>query len=358
VIIGGERAGRPNEFVEASVRQSSLLCPFCAGNEAETPDAIAVYANGRHGWLVRVVPNKFPAVTIDTAICPTCQPLSEQAASQPVPGFGRHEVIIESPRHVASLSELTPDECKNVFAAYRDRLADLKAQKQFRYVQIFKNVGSAAGASLEHVHSQLVALPGVPEVVQHELAASHEYFQQHQKSLLPAIIEQELAAGDRIVAQYGNLVAFCPYASRFPYEVWVAPKRHAPRFEDTKAGELGELSRIMVEVIGRIERATGQSAYNYHLHTQPFDMPAADHYHWHIEIIPRLTKVAGFEWGTGCFINPHLPEAAAEHLRNVSGGTRSPRPPAHQFCREGPIGMRSEAAADLPMILGKCVDPA
>src|SRR5262245_51865364 len=153
VIIGGERGGRPNEFVEATTRASGLTCPFCAGHEGETPPAIATYgANGKAKWLVRVVPNKFPAVTVD----------------QPS-GFGRHEVIIESPRHVASLSELSDEEAEAAFVAYRDRLAELKREGQFQYVQIFKNVGPAAGASLEHVHSQLVALSSVPEVVQQEL---------------------------------------------------------------------------------------------------------------------------------------------------------------------------------------------
>src|SRR5262245_7836809 len=145
VIIGGDRASRPNEFVEATVRQSSLPCPFCAGHESETPEAVATYpANGKGGgWLVRVVPNKYPAVTADLATCPTCQPLSPEVAPAAVPGFGRHEVIIESPRHVASLSELTPQEAEMVFRVYRDRLAQLKAEGRYQYVQIFKNVGSA-----------------------------------------------------------------------------------------------------------------------------------------------------------------------------------------------------------------------
>ncbi len=322
VIIGGERGGRPNEFVEAATRASGISCPFCAGHEAETPPAIASYSsNGKGKWLVRVVPNKFPAVTPDQA---SQGPASHHSAltthhsPSPAPGFGSHEVIIESPRHVASLSDLTDAEAQAVFAAYRDRLLKLKAEGPYRYVQIFKNVGPAAGASLEHVHSQLVALPGVPEVIEQELKSSAEFFQQQKRSLLLDMLERELAAGDRIVAQTDRFVAFCPYASRFGYEVWIAPRRHQPRYEDVAAGELGELSGLARDIIGRIERAAGQASYNYFLHTQPFDMPAYDHYHWHIEIIPRLTKVAGFEWGTGCFINPYSPEAAAEHLRSIS----------------------------------------
>jgi UDPglucose--hexose-1-phosphate uridylyltransferase len=315
VIIGGERAGRPNEFVEAATRASGLSCPFCAGHEADTPPAIATYgANGKRKWLVRVVPNKFPAVTPDEAPAGI-------VTNGSLPGFGRHEVIIESPRHVASLSELTDAEAEAAFAAYRDRLQQLKSEGYYRYVQVFKNVGPAAGASLEHVHSQLVALPSVPEVVEQELAASGDYFRQHRRSLLLDMLEREITAADRIVAQTKHFVAFCPYASRFAYEVWIAPRRHQPRFEDVETGELGELSRLVREMVGCIERAVGQVAYNYFLHTQPFDMPAHDHYHWHIEIIPRLTKVAGFEWGTGCFINPYPPESAAADLRASLGET-------------------------------------
>jgi UDPglucose--hexose-1-phosphate uridylyltransferase len=311
VIIGGERNGRPNEFVEAATRATDISCPFCAGHESETPAPIASYsANGKGHWLARVVPNKYPALS------PSANGNGKGSPAS-LPGFGSHEVIIESPRHVASLSELTDPEVKAVFTAYRDRLMHLKAQQLYRYVQIFKNVGPAAGASLEHVHSQLLALTNVPEALQQELVASGDYFTEHKRSLLLDMLDGELAAGDRVVAETRSFVAFCPYASRFGYEVWIAPRQHQPRFEDVEAGELGELSLIMRETIGRIERAAGQVAYNYFLHTQPFDMPAYDHYHWHIEIIPRLTKVAGFEWSTGCFINPYSPESAAQHLRSV-----------------------------------------
>jgi UDPglucose--hexose-1-phosphate uridylyltransferase len=167
------------------------------------------------------------------------------------------------------------------------------------------------------LHSQLIALPTVPEVVQRELDASRDHFEQSGRSLLLDLVAGELTADQRIVAQTANFVAFCPYASRFGYEVWVAPRQHQPRFKDMEVGELGEVARLVREMIGRIECAIGPVAYNYFLHTRPFDMPAYDHYHWHIEIIPRLTKVAGFEWSTGCFINPYPPEAVAEHLRSA-----------------------------------------
>ena len=319
VIVGcDDRALRPNEFVEATTRQSGLPCPFCAGNEDQTPGAVATYAAlGQSDWLVRVVPNKFPAVTQEMPPCPSCQPLASGPSSGSAAGFGAHEVIIESPRHVASLSELTDAESELVFRAYRDRIRDLAATGQFQYVQIFKNVGPAAGASLEHVHSQLVALPGVPEVLQQELAASSEYYREHQRPLLTSLLESELAAGDRVVAQSANFVAICPYASRFPYETWLAPRHHQPRFEAATDGELAEIALLARDVIGRLERAAGITAYNAFLHTLPFRAPQGEHYHWHIEILPRLTKVAGFEWSTGCFINPFSPESAAALLREA-----------------------------------------
>jgi UDPglucose--hexose-1-phosphate uridylyltransferase len=317
VIIGcDERASRPNEFVEATSRDGNVSCPFCPGHEADTPPTVASYsANGKGSWLVRVVPNRYPALLADVAPCPNCQPLSPKATPGAVPGFGRHEVIIESPRHIASLSELNDGEAELVFTAYRDRIRDLKADGRYRYVQIFKNAGAAAGASLEHIHSQLLALPAVPEVVEQGLVSCSEHFQRNQRPLLLDLIDQEEQAASRIVAKTQHYIAFCPFASRFPYEVWIVPCRHQPRFESLQAGELGELSRLAREVIGCIERAVGQVAYNYFIHTLPFDSPAHDHYHWHIEIIPRLTKVAGFEWSTGCFINPYPPESAAAHLR-------------------------------------------
>lgn len=301
VIIGGERAGRPNEFLEATTRPRDLPCPFCAGNERETPPPIATFgASGTHRWLARVVPNKYPAVAPEFA------------------AFGRHEVIIESPEHVASLSELENPELDAAFLAYHSRLRELGQSGAYQYVQIFKNVGPAAGASLEHLHSQLIALPTIPEAILTELTASAAYFKQHGRSQLVDTIAAEVAAAERLVAQSDSFVAFCPYASRFGYEVWIAPRKHQPQFEAAKPGEIGELARLMRDLIGRIECAVGPVAYNYYLHTRPFDMPAHDHYHWHIEIIPRLTKVAGFEWSTSCFINPFPPESAADHLRSSS----------------------------------------
>lgn len=321
VIVGSERSSRPQEFVERTDRVSDTSCPFCAGNEEQTPHEVQVYAasNGRaklFPWQVRVVPNKYPAVTTEAV------PNSVELQSPPngslhrqASGFGQHEVIIESPEHVTSLTELSHVDHVLVWRAYQDRLRSLRQDGRFKYVQIFKNVGAAAGASLEHTHSQVVALPWTPPDVQSEVDRFQQHWNKTGRSLLAQLIDEELASGQRIIAETASYVAFCPWASRFPYQVCVAPRRQAGSIEQLEAGELSELATIVGEVIGRIERALARPAYNLILHTEPFDIASHDHYHWHIEIFPRLTKAAGFEWSTGCWMNPELPEQAAALLR-------------------------------------------
>jgi UDPglucose--hexose-1-phosphate uridylyltransferase len=331
VIVGSDRASRPQEFVEQTVRRSDVGCPFCAGNEEQTPPAIQLYPalNGRAKtvpWQIRVVPNKYPAVTTEASPGQE-QPSSEASRNNGSlhlqrTGFGQHEVIIESPEHLTSLTELSPANQRLVWQAYQDRLRALRQDGRFSYVQIFKNVGAAAGASLEHTHSQIVALPWTPDDVQKEVDRFAQHRAKTGRSLLTQIIDEELATGERIVAQVGDFVAFCPWASRFPYQVCIAPRRQQPSMEHLPAGELGELATIVGDVIGRIERTLGGASYNLILHTVPFDTAAHDHYHWHIEIFPRLTKAAGFEWSTGCWLNPLLPEEAAAALRTADPPNR------------------------------------
>jgi UDPglucose--hexose-1-phosphate uridylyltransferase len=312
VIIGNERGCRPQEFEEQVVRRLGQTCPFCVGSEEQTPVALATYNQpGCADWSVRVVPNKYPAVE------PSCH--ANGSATHELfdfrPAAGQHEVIIETPRHVVSLSELTLEECALVFAAYQDRLRVCQCGGELRYVQIFKNVGAAAGASIEHSHSQLLAMPHVPTHVLGELENCCRYEQKHGRPLLSAMLEEELCRGERIVAQNDHLVAFCPWASRFPYEVWMIPRQRQSDFAAVTLAETGQAAAMTRDLIGRIERTLGDVGYNYLLHTQPFDTSRYDYYHWHIELFPRITKVAGFEWSTGIFINTVSPETAAANLR-------------------------------------------
>jgi UDPglucose--hexose-1-phosphate uridylyltransferase len=320
VIIAQDRENRPNEFVSLPVERVASRCPFCAGSEAETPQAVAVYCAGeRHAgrpdnWQVRVVPNKYPAVRSELN-----GPLRQEPFGMRSSAAGVHEVIIESPRHVASLTELNADELRLTFLSYRDRLAEHARAGRWKYGQIFKNVGAAAGSSIEHAHSQLITLPHVPGDIETELTSAKRYHSEHRRPLFADLIESELAAEQRVVATTARFVALCPFASRFPYEVWVVPRDGNPRFDHVNADEeLGELGNFVQLILGRMESVLGRPAYNFFLHTAPFDSSRYDHYHWHLEIFPRLTKAAGFEWGTGYFINPVSPEEAAAALRTAA----------------------------------------
>ncbi len=318
VIIAPNRANRPEQFEADAGRQMPERCPFCRGYEGQTPPKVASYAEngspaGKGGWQVRVVPNLYPAVEIGE------KPLTKsEGIYETRTGVGAHEVIIESPEHVVSFTQLDDSQAALVFHAYRDRLLALGKDPRLAYAQVFKNSGSAAGASLEHTHSQLIATAVVPTQVQHELAKSRAYHQQHDRCVFCVMLEEELAEGTRIVAESQHFVAFCPFASQFPYETWIMPRQHASRFEDAEAGKIAEFTVLLKGIIGRVESLMSDPAFNYLIHTAPFDIPLVSHYHWHLEIFPRLTKTAGFEWGAGDYINTVAPEDAAAILRSAA----------------------------------------
>ncbi len=317
VIIATSRAKRPHDFDSTPQRHQGRFCPFCEGQEDKTPGEIIAYRRpgsqrNREGWRVRVVPNKFPALEIEGSLNKRGEGIYDMMA-----GVGAHEVIIESPRHLVSTSELTEDELREVLWVYRDRLVDLKKDPRLVYGMIFKNVGAAAGASLEHTHSQLIVTPIVPINVWEEMTGSLEFFNYRGRCVYCDMVQQESAVEKRIVLDTPAFLAFCPFASRFPFETWILPKNHASHFENIQKNEVDELSGVMRQVIAKIEAALDQPAYNYIIHTAPFDTQELGHYHWHLEIMPSLTKTAGFEWGTGFYINPVPPEDAAAFLREV-----------------------------------------
>jgi UDPglucose--hexose-1-phosphate uridylyltransferase len=317
VIIASARAKRPHDFDFAQQRHKGRYCPFCEGHEDKTPGEIIAYRKpgsqrNREGWRIRVVPNKFPALEIEGQLNKRGEGIYDMMR-----GVGAHEVIIESPRHLISTSELSEEELREVFWVYRDRLVDLKKDPRLVYGMIFKNVGAAAGASLEHTHSQLIVTPIVPINVWEEMTGSLEFYNYRGRCVYCDMVQQELAFEKRIVWDTPGFVAFCPFASRFPFETWILPKNHSSHFENIQKNEVDELSGVMRQVIVKIEAALDQPAYNYIVHTAPFDTQELGHYHWHIEIMPSLTKTAGFEWGTGFYINPVPPEQAAAFLREI-----------------------------------------
>lgn len=334
VIVAKSRAKRPHDFDSTERLRRGKFCPFCEGSEEHTPGEILAYrhpdsAPDTPGWRVRVVANKFPALEIEGDLNKRGEGIYDMMR-----GVGAHEVIIESPQHLLTTADLGEERLREVLWVYRDRLLDLKKDRRLVYGMIFKNVGAAAGASLEHTHSQLIVTPIVPITVAEEMSGSLEFFRYRDRCVFCDMIQQEIAHGKRIVLDTPGCVAFCPFASRFPFETWILPKPHASHYETIHKGGVEELARVLHRVMEKIEAALDRPAYNYIIHTAPFDTQELGHYHWHIEIIPRLTRTAGFEWGSGFYINPVPPEDAAAFLRQVvlpAGTLRKNADPASQI---------------------------
>jgi UDPglucose--hexose-1-phosphate uridylyltransferase len=319
VIISTERGKRPNDFLRESVSPlpDGKNCPFCPGHETKTPPEILVYgrSNGganTSGWTVRVVPNKFPALGIEGDLDREGEGLFDK-----MNGVGAHEVIVETPDHAATLGSLPERAIEDVLWAYRDRMLDLKNDKRFRYVLIFKNHGEAAGASVEHTHSQLIALPIVPRRVREEVDSGWHYYDEKERCIFCDIIRQERDTGERVIGENDYFITLAPYAPRFPFEMWLLPKVHGSSYENNQSTMYASLARMLKDTLMRLDAVLDRPPYNFMIHTSPIGEEINDHYHWHIEIIPKLTKVAGFEWGTGFYINPTPPEESARFLREA-----------------------------------------
>ena len=318
VIISTDRQKRPNAFrLERPVVLGRDQCPFCPGREALTPPEILSYrqnggAPNSPGWEVRVVPNKFPALQVEGTLDRTGEGMFDR-----MNGIGAHEVIIETPDHDRTLAAMSEAEIERVLWAYRERMVDLKRDIRLRYILVFKNHGGAAGATIEHTHSQLIALPIVPDFVREEIEGARRHFVAKERCVFCDILHQELTDTRRIIFENADIVALSPYAPRFPFETWLLPKRHGARFEEAARHEFESLARALKSVLQRMDRALEFPPFNLIVHTSPFSEDTTDVYHWHLEIMPKLSRVAGFEWGTGFYINPTSPEEAAEVLRAV-----------------------------------------
>jgi UDPglucose--hexose-1-phosphate uridylyltransferase len=321
VIISTERRKRPSAFrLEHVAPLTGIVCPFCEGNEEYTPREVLSYrrngaaANGP-GWDVRVVPNKFPALQVEGGLDRQGEGLFDK-----MNGIGAHEVIIETPDHLATFAGLGEERIADVLGSYRERILDLEKDPRIQYVMVFKNHGEAAGASLEHPHSQLIATPIVPIMVEEELEGAERHFRIKKRCIWCDIIRQERRGDGRIILEADGFVALAPFAPRFPFETWILPSAHRSGFEETELLELRPLGRLLGEILRRMGKVLGDPPYNYMLHSAPLRSAGLDHFHWHLEIIPKLTRVAGFEWGTGFFINPTPPEEAARYLRGEVPG--------------------------------------
>jgi len=326
VIFAPERARRPITLAHTEPHHRDrvnpgTVCPFCEGNEKLAADEVySVRPDGSAkdspGWELRVVPNKFPALRSNMAsTLPALDPFFEIR-----PGIGNHEVVIPCRHHEPNPAKLTLDQYAALLVAYRERMLALASGRLWKYAQVFQNVGAEAGASLAHLHAQIIALPMVPDAIQSEMAFAEHVHDQRGNCVYCEMVAKELAGGSRIVRETERFVAFCPFAPRFSYEFWVMPKSHSAHYEFTGAAALRELAGLFLELLPALDAVLAEPAYNIFLHTSPLtplgQKPAPmPHYHWHWELIPRTARAAGFEWGSGCFLNAVPPEKAAYELR-------------------------------------------
>ncbi len=318
VIIASERAKRPIDFASHSPgrdNQDIVNCPFCPGHEAMTPPEIMAFRHpgsqrNAPSWWVRVVPNKFPALGIEGELNKTGRGMYDW-----MNGVGAHEVVIETPEHAKHLAFLENRQIEDVLWAYRARYLDLKKDPRLKYILIFRNYGRVAGASLSHPHSQLVATPVIPGVVSGELQGARRYTEYRDRCVFCDILRQEMDEGKRVVSENEHFVVLEPYASRSPFETWVLPKRHCASFAAIAAEEQTSFAAILGETLRRLHFCLDDPPYNYNIHTAPCDRDEESEFHWHLAISPRLTIAAGFEMGTGIYINVTPPEVAAEFLR-------------------------------------------
>jgi len=328
VIIATERSKRPDDFrprgQTVTAPEAAGFCPFCEGSEGKTPPEVfalrtAGTAPDSPGWTVRVVPNKFPALNRGTP-----PPKAAQGVFQWMEGIGVHEVVIENTDHALELSDLPVLHVRDVLGVFQQRIRTIETELHYQYVQLFKNKGKEAGASLSHPHSQIVATPIIPKRVKEEIYGADRLFRSFKECGFCRILREEETAAKRLILHNRHFSAIAPYASRFPFEMTIYPRRHSASFTEVSEDELLVLAETMKSVLTRLKDTLGDPSYNLVLHQAPNPAlslkgwPDIDKsYHWHLEIFPILTKVAGFEWGTGVYINPVPPETAAEFLRGT-----------------------------------------
>ncbi len=317
VIVNVEKPAAADSFFSATAAKSSKTCPFCPGNESMTPPEIfSIQKKGAvksaSAWQVRVFPNKFPALRIEESPDKYAFGIYDK-----IGGFGAHEVIVENPDHQKEIPQLSLEEVQLILRACRERCLDLRKDTRFKYILIFKNYGAAAGASLEHPHSQLIALPVVPSRVLGEIKGALKHFEYTDRCVYCDMLNQERAEQALTVFEDADFTALCPFVSRFPFETWILPKVYEASFDALSDEGIKSLARALKATLAKIQTALKDCSFNWMIHTLPLHGKEFESFHWHMEIIPHLTQVAGFEWGTGFYVNPTPPELAAVTLRNV-----------------------------------------
>ena len=318
VIIATERAKRPEELATHRPLQPVPAfvetCPFCPGNESKTPpEVLRTPANSAEPWAVRVIPNKFAALSSEVQPARNLQHLRRR-----IDGFGFHEVIIDSPDHSSCMALLSDAHVASILRVYRERYNELSLDRRVTHITIFKNHGADAGASLQHPHSQLIATPVIPSQVRHRLFEALRHYDDVGECMFCHMVEREVEDQTRIVLKGEHFVALEEFASPTPFATHIFPLRHMASFGDITDMEIGDLARVLRTLLAKIYLGLGNPDLNFTVRSAPAEYAGARHFHWYVSVIPRLTRVAGFELGSGMFINTVLPEAAAEFLRKVA----------------------------------------
>jgi UDPglucose--hexose-1-phosphate uridylyltransferase len=315
VVIATERAKRPDQFVR-QIEKKPLpafdpKCPFCPGNESMTPPQTYVVP-GASGWRVRVTPNKFSALAYEGERRRTIQGIRRV-----VTGVGIHEVIVETPDHSKSTALLKDNEVETIIQAYLNRFSFASADPRVEQVTIFKNHGEAAGTSLEHPHSQLIATPVITTQLRERLSHALEHFDEYGECIFCRVLEQELEEGVRVVLETEHFVSFVQFATLTPFSMLIMPRRHMACFAQLKDAEAADLAHNLRCTLAKLHYGLGDPDFNYAIRTAPQEGTGVKYYHWYLSIIPRLTRMAGFELGSGMFINVSLPEENASYLRGI-----------------------------------------
>ncbi|TMA29293.1 MAG: galactose-1-phosphate uridylyltransferase [Deltaproteobacteria bacterium] len=318
VIIAPERAERPNAILRNRAEvDDEQGCPFCPGNERMTPPEVLSRRPpgsqpGGPGWTLRVVPNRYPALRTETVMSREGRGLFDLIA-----GVGAHEVIVETPEHRGTMADLPAEQIESVLRAWQERIVDLARDVRLKSIFAFKNQGVPAGATLSHAHSQLIALPVVPPGMQEELRGAKRHFGEKERCVFCDIVGQELRDKERLVHESERMVVLSPWAARTPFETWIVPREHRSSFESSSGQELHAAADALRALLRKIDVALEKPAFNLYLHTMPLRENNNDWYHWHLELKPMLQQHAGFEWASGCTINPTPPEEAAAFLRQT-----------------------------------------
>jgi len=308
----------PQDYEKADqTRTKQAVCQFCEGREDQTPEEVDAVrhdgspANGP-GWSARVVPNRFPALRIEGSLEKRGMGIYDISN-----GIGAHEIVIETNDHTRDLADLSVDEIAGVLKLFQRRILSLAKDKRFKYIMIFKNFGRSAGTSVEHAHSQIIALPMVPRSVLAELEGGRQYFGFRGRCVYCDMIQQEYEDQERLVVDNGTFLAFCPYVPQYSFESWVIPKDHESHFHTLTDERRRQLAEVLKEILSRLMACLHQCSYNFYLHTAPVNYQDSESFHWHIEIVPQIARESGYEWGTGFSLVRTSPVKAAAYLKEV-----------------------------------------